>query len=134
MGVASFVDPERKVVLTVFSGVVSIDDVKSSCASIKANPEFRPDFHQLIDLSNASKLDLHYDELNILAEVHDPFSDKGRRACIGPNSVSFGIGRMYQMILNNPAFRVFRSEREAINWLGLDGFTLKAAQGGGGTK
>jgi len=57
-------------------------EIKSSCADIKAHPEFRPDFRQLIDLSEVSKLDLRYSELNLLAEFHDPFSDKGRRAVI----------------------------------------------------
>ena len=70
-------------------------------------------------------MDLRYDELALLAEVHDPFSEKGRRAVAGPNSVSFGIGRMYQMILNTPEFQGFRSHREALDWLGLDGVTLK---------
>jgi len=48
--VASFVDPSNRVVISVCSGVVTLKDVKSSYAEIKANPGFRPDFSQLIDL------------------------------------------------------------------------------------
>ena len=47
---ASFVDPSNRVVISVCSGVVTLKDVKSSYAEIKANPGFRPDFSQLIDL------------------------------------------------------------------------------------
>src|SRR5437899_498422 len=129
MCVSSFVDVSNRAVISVCSGVVTLDEVKSSCAEIQAHQEFRPDFRQLIDLSQASKLDLHYEDLNILAEFHDPFSEKGRRAVVALNSVSFGISRMYQMILNSPEFQVFRSHREALNWLGLEGVRLKVAAG-----
>jgi len=74
-------------VISACSEVVTLDEVKSSCAKIKAHPEFRPDFRQLIDLSEASKLDLHHEELNILAEIHDPFSENSRRAVDGPNPI-----------------------------------------------
>ena len=117
MCVTSFVDPSDRIVVTLFSGSVTIE-VKSSCKGIKANPKFEPDFRQFIDLSKASELHLHYQDLNQLAEVSDPFSGDAKRALVGPTALSFGIGRMYEIIVNSPSFQVFRSQMEALTWLG----------------
>jgi len=133
MCVSSFVDPSNRVVIPVCSGVVTLDEVKSSCAEVKAHPLFRSDFRQLIDLSEMSKLDLRYNELNLLAEFHDPFLEKGRRAVIAPHPVSFGVGRRYQMILTSPEFQGFRSHSEATTWLGLEGVRLRVTAGRSGT-
>jgi hypothetical protein len=127
MCVTSFVDASNRVVITLFSGSVTIDDVKSSCKGINANPEFKPDFRQFIDLSKASELHLHYQDLNQLAEISDPFSGDARRALVGPTPVSFGIGRMYEIILNSPDFQVFRSKPEALAWLGISQSALDKA-------
>jgi hypothetical protein len=130
MCVESFVDPSNRVVVTICSGRVTLEDVRANCQGIKANPEFRPDFRQFIDLSKASELNLRYQDLNQLAEVHDPFSDDAKRALLGPTTLSFGIGRMYGTILNRPGFQVFRSQPEALAWLGLNEVELEKATAG----
>jgi hypothetical protein len=84
----SFVYPSNRVVVTVFSGRVTLEDVRASCRGIKANFEFQPDFRQFIDLSKASELLLHYQDLNQLAEVHDPFSSDAKRALFGPSTAT----------------------------------------------
>jgi hypothetical protein len=128
MCVTSFVDVPNRIVVTLFSGSVTIDDVKASCQGIKANPEFHPDFRQFIDLSKASELHLHYQDLNQLAEVSDPFSRDAKRAVVGPTALSFGIGRMYEIIVNSPGFQVFRSQPEALAWLGISESAISAIQ------
>ena len=130
MCVTSFVDPSNRIVVTLFSGSVTIDEVKSSCKGIKANPKFEPDFRQFIDLSKASELHLHYQDLNQLAEVSDPFSGDAKRALVGPTALSFGIGRMYEIIVNSPGFQVFRSQSEALAWLGISESAIKEATAG----
>jgi len=130
MCVTSFVDPSHRIVVTLFSGSVTIDDVRASCQGIKANPAFQPDFRQFIDLSKASELHLHYQDLNQLAEVSDPFSGDAKRALVGPTALSFGIGRMYEIIVNSPTFQVFRSQPEALAWLGISESAIKEAAAG----
>jgi len=127
MCVNSFVDPSNRIVVTLFTGRVTIDDVQASCRGIKANPAFEPDFRQFIDLSKASELHLHYQDLNQLAEISDPFSGDAKRALLGPTALSFGIGRMYEIILNSPGFQVFRSQPEALTWLGITESALEKA-------
>jgi hypothetical protein len=129
MPAASFVDASHRVVITVCSGELTLDEVKTTFADIRGHPEFRPDFHQLIDLSEVSKCDLYFKDLYQLTEHgHDPFSRKGKRAVVAPNAVLFGIGRMYQQVLDSQKFEVFHSLLEATSWLGLNAVILQAAQ------
>jgi hypothetical protein len=120
MPAASFVDSSHRVVITVCSGELTLDEITATCAEIQGHPEFRPDFQQLIDLSIASKCHLFAKDLYQLKHAYDPFSNKGKRAVVAPDAVWFGIGRMYQLMLNSTQFDVFRSLPEAIAWLGLE--------------
>jgi hypothetical protein len=99
--------------------VLTRADLEATFAEIGGNPEFQPDFQQLIDLSKVSKCPLYSRDLYQL-KVYDPFSNKGKRAVVAPRGVLFGIGRMYQQILSSPQFEVFHSLVEAVSWLGLN--------------
>jgi hypothetical protein len=120
MPAASIVDSSHRVVITVCSGELTLDEIKATSAEIQGHSEFHPDFQQLIDLSAASKCHLYAKDLYQLKDAYDPFSNKGKRAVVAPDAVWFGIGRMYQLMLNSTQFAVFRSLPEAIAWLGLD--------------
>lgn len=128
MPAVSFVDSSHRVVVTICSGDLTLHEVKATFADIHGNPDFRPDFQQLIDLSEVSKCPLYSKDLYQLKQAHDPFSNEGKRALVAPHAVLFGIGRMYQQILSSSQFEVFRSLVDAMSWLGLNAVILGAAQ------
>jgi hypothetical protein len=128
MPAVSFVDASHPVVITICSGVLTLADLKVTFAEIRGNPEFRPNFQQLINLSEVSKCHLYSKDLYQLKQAYDPFSNKGKRAMVAPHGVLFGIGRMYQQILNSQQFEVFHSLLEATSWLGLNAVILEGAQ------
>lgn len=128
MPVVSFVDSSHRVVVTICSGDLTFDEVKATFAEIRRHPDFHPDFHQLITLSEVSKCLLYFKDLYQLKQAHDPFSNKGKRAVVAAHGVLFGVGRMYQQILNSQQFEVFHSLVEARTWLGLNAVMLEAAQ------
>jgi hypothetical protein len=128
MPAASFVDSCNRVVITVCTGELTLDEIKMTCAEIHGHKEFCPDFQQLIDLSEASTCHLYAKDLYQLKHAYDPFSNKGKRAVVAPDAVWFGIGRMYQLMLNSAQFEVFRSLPEAIAWLGLNATILEAGR------
>ena len=49
-----------------------------------------------------------------------------RRAAIAPNDVEFGLARMFGTYAGSQGHlvEVFRTERGALEWLGLDGGTV----------
>jgi hypothetical protein len=128
MPATSFVDASHRVVITLCSGVLTLADLKATFAEIRRNPEFRANFQQLINLSEVCQCDLYSKDLYQLKQTYDPFSNKGKRAMVAPRGVLFGIGRMYQQILNSQQFEVFHSLAEARTWLGLNAVIPEAAQ------
>jgi hypothetical protein len=128
MPAASFVDSSHRVVVTICSGALTLADLKSTFAEICGNPEFRPNFRQLIDLSKVSKCPLYARDLYQLKQAHDPFSNKGKRALVAPHGVLFGIGRMYQQILSSPQVEVFHLLVEAASWLELNTAILEIVE------
>ena len=113
MPAASFVDSSHRVVVTICSGELTLNEVKAAFAEIRRHPDFHPDFRQFITLSEVSKCLRCSKDPYRLKQAHDPFSNKSQRAAVAPHGVLFGIGRMYQLILSNQQFEVFHSLVEA---------------------
>lgn len=116
--------PYRLVISTCY-GELTVQELKSAGAGLRSHPEFHPGFRQLIDLSHVVKLHLHFRDLYQLKHADDPFSNDGKRAVFAPDDLSFGMSRMYQLILNTAHFEVFRSLADALAWLELDPATLE---------
>lgn len=127
MPVGHFVDPALRLVFTKCSGDVSRDDVVTSLNVLNDHLDFQPDFRQLVDLTQVSRLDLGFRDMEVIHRMHDPFSNKGKRAVVAPGSgATFGLARMYQLLLDHENFEVFQFARDAVVWLGRD-LTVLAA-------
>lgn len=117
MPVSSFVDVPNRLVITLCVGEVTLADLSATATEIRNHSGFHPDFRHLIDLSRVTYLHLHFPDLYHLRQACDPFSNQGRGAVVAPDAVSFGLSRMYQLIVDSPNFEVFRSLPEALGWL-----------------
>lgn len=120
MPAASYVDPSQRVVITLCAGEVTLPEVERACLSVRQNDAFRSDFCQLLDLSQVSRMQLHFRDLYGLRHSHDPFSHEARRAVVAVDTSTYGVGRMYQQLVDSPQFEIFRSLPEAVQWLGLN--------------
>jgi hypothetical protein len=125
MPAASFVDSHNRLVMTICTGELTLDEVETTYAEIHRHPEFCPDFQQFLDFSEASRCHLYAKDLYQLKHAHDPFSNRAKRAVVAPDAVWFGISRMYQLMLNSAQFEVFRSLPEASEWLGIEARVLE---------
>jgi len=127
MPTTSLVSTRYRLVITTCFGELTLDELKVGAAHVRNHPEFHPDFRQFIDLSHVVKLHLHFRDLYQLKHANDPFSNEGKRAVVAPSDLTFGMSRMYQLILNSAHFEVFHSLAEALAWLELDPATLEDA-------
>ena len=109
---------DERLVYTTFSGVVTLDDMVQFIASLRADPNFDPEFSEIVDLSNTSDVRLGYEEFKRLEEL-DPFADGSKWAFVIPtNPAVYGVTRMYHLIQNeDPAIKIFRTEQEAREWV-----------------
>jgi len=88
------------------------------------DPDFDPEFNQLIDLTAVTSLDISADEARAIAG-RKLFSFTSRRALVATSPAIFGMGRMMEVYneMSEVAsqVRIFYDLPSALKWLGLDG-------------
>lgn len=116
---------EHRLVISTASGLVTWDEIKARQDQTRTDPEFDPEFDQIVDLRSATRIELSGDQVRFLAGRRI-FSSRSRRAFVASNPSIFGVGRMwetYTEFSNHPTeIRLFRDLPSALKWLGLEGF------------
>ena len=127
MSVLNFIDPDHRVVITTCAGELTLVDIATSATELCDAPNFKPDFLQLLDLSQVTSIKVDHAGLYQLQSAYDPFSNKGRRAVVAPQENTAQIARVYRTLVSSSNFEVFGTLLEAIAWLGLEVQILEAA-------
>ncbi|MEO5715317.1 MAG: hypothetical protein ABIT37_17700 [Luteolibacter sp.] len=116
------IDSDRRMRIEEYQGKVGLADLKSIIYSMASDPCWSPDFHGLIDFSDA-ELDLSANDILRLALVfkHEDLRTRGWLAYVANNSTVFGIVRMLgYWSRNNDRIRIFGTRDEAEAWLELN--------------
>ncbi|HVH86375.1 MAG TPA: hypothetical protein VM912_06600 [Terriglobales bacterium] len=115
------VDPESHTVLVEFSGRSSMDESIALRKMLVSDPRFRDTYNELVDLRRLSASESDFSDFRTRGASMDPFSKYSRRAVAAPSDFAYGMARMYATVRAPEAtFAVFRSLREACDWLRLD--------------
>lgn len=111
------IDPERRRILTTWSGVVTLKENQDFIRALADHPDFDPTFDQLSD-ARAVTAAVSSDRLADLARSQ-VFTAGSRRAILVESDLVFGVSRMYQAYATQggPEVRVFRDPDEASEWL-----------------
>jgi hypothetical protein len=114
------VDANRRIVLLTIKGTISLEDVLSVQAKVRASPGFDPAFHLLADVTQADLSEITPEIMRRLVD-NRPADRSSRRAILVADDASFGLARMFQAFSEiaergNQA-RVFRDRDEAMRWL-----------------
>ncbi len=136
MPVSYTVFPEKRFLLVLAQGVVSYADLRSWLDDLLLDPDWRPGFRQLIDLTRVEKLTPTPVQLRGLADrarTRQVTLGGGRIAVVAPADHVFGVVRMYQAFSQDlpRSLRVFREMEAAIQWLEAPSEVWRA-QGGSG--
>jgi hypothetical protein len=117
-------DKERRLVITTASDRVTFAEAKAHQDQLKNNPDFQPEFDQLIDATAVTGFDISTEEAKSLCRTSPLFSSSSRRAWVAPNPLLFGMGRLIETYREieggGEQFRVFYNRSEALTWLGMD--------------
>ena len=73
---------DRRLVLSTASGVFTLADALAHQEQILADPDFNPQFSQLMDFTHVTKIDLSAEDICKLAE-RDIFHPTSSRAILG---------------------------------------------------
>ncbi|SRR6266700_3927832 len=117
------IDKERRLVISTGSEQLTFSQVKTHQDQLLNDPDFDPEFNQLIDMTAVTSLDISVDEAKMIAR-RKLFSSTSRRAFVATSPTIFGMGRMMEAYheMSNVAsqVRVFYDLPSALKWLGLE--------------
>ena len=118
------IEPSFGLLIDKFEGKMDWQDVFEGILTSAKDPEFQPGMNVLADLT-AAELDFGYEGASQMAiKVSKALTMKyGRIAVVAPESLQFGVARMFGMLLDNfdilVEYNVFPDFSKARTWLGL---------------
>ncbi len=117
-------DAAKRFLRTTVRGHVTDVDLTEHLACIVNDPAIAAPIHELVDLTEAERLDFSAARLQQLAAATVSHGERFRgmrTAVVAPTDVGFGIARMYELLadsLGSPiTVAVFRTVEQAEAWL-----------------
>ena len=113
------IDKERRLVMTSGAGILTKEDIWGHMDRLSADPDFQPDFCQLVDFRHITDVQFGPEEVRQFAE-RDIYSPKARRALLVKDDLHFGLARMFEIhreLRGETGIRVFRELDEALDWV-----------------
>ena len=114
---------EHRLVISTGSGVVTWEEIKARQDQTQTDPDFNPEYDQIVDLRAVTAFEMSTDQTRLLAS-RLIFSSQSKRAFIATRPSVFGVGRMWETsteFSENPSqIRVFYEVASALQWLGVD--------------
>lgn len=114
------VDIEQRWVHTMIWGEVSLADILSALEKGLMDPEVDPNFAEIVDLTEMTRMNLSVDEIRVLAQK-SAFSLNARRAIVvSVNGPVFEFARMYEILRElqgETGIRIFHTLDEALSWV-----------------
>jgi hypothetical protein len=117
------IDPVTRLVQKKFVGELGLDDLVRSLQVETDHPDWAPGCACLCDLSEASVRSVEAGDVRTFVatlRTHRQVYSGGRWAILAPTDLEYGMARMYLVLAEELGVEqeVFRSRREALDWLG----------------
>jgi len=115
------IDKQRRFVLSTGTGRLTKEDVLGHMNRISSDPDFDPNFSQLIDFTNVTELAFGPSEVREFAE-RNIFAPRARRAILVQTDLHFALARMFEIhreLRGEVGIGVFRTADQAMDWIAL---------------
>jgi hypothetical protein len=100
--------------------LASVVDFISNLILLGADARLTPDFRQVADFRDVTRLDVTSDGVRRSA-TNNPWGPDARRAFVAPLDETLGMIRMFGIYMHATAqFQIFRTLEPAMEWIGLD--------------
>ena len=113
------IDKERRLVLSSGDGVLTKEDIWGHMDRLSNDPDFNPEFSQVVDFRQITALEVEPEDVRQFAE-RNIFSPHSRRAILVKDDLQFGLARMFEIhreLKGEMGIRVFRTLDEAMDWI-----------------
>ena len=115
------IDPKRGLVTSRLWEVVTNDEVDEHNQRLRTDPQFDPDYRQLVDLSGITEIRITTPKVTAAAQ-DQYFTPGSRRAFVALTDATFGMARMFATraeAAGGQTIKVFRDRKTAEEWLGI---------------
>ncbi len=112
------IDPKGKQVRVKFGKKLNAAAIGSYASRLAADPSFRPDFSETVDLRDVEVVDLQAEDFLELADKIDPFSPEAKRAFVVQTVTQQHAARLHQILRSKRNIAIFGTIEEAENWIG----------------
>ena len=104
------------------TGVLDDATILETSDSLRADPEFDPEYAELLDATQADVTQISTGAIRTQTEKTPLYSSKSRRAVVVPTELGYGMARMFELLLGGGAgeVRVFYSLKDAEAWVDPD--------------
>jgi len=116
-----YIDAKHGIVYSKATGVLDRAAVLDHMDRLSQHPEFRPEFNQLLDFRETTKVDLTAEQVQALA-MRRIFSERSKRAFVVSSDLQYGLSRVFEAYRNlagEKGIRIFREMSQALSLLGL---------------
>ena len=117
------IDKKQSLVITTAWDCLTFPEAKAHQGQLLIDPDFSPEYSQLVDLRAVTKFDLSAWEAKQIAG-RPLFSTNSRRAIVASDPATFGMGRLmeayHEMSDAASQVHVFRDLPSAVKWLGVE--------------
>ena len=110
-------DAEKRLVEVKFRGRITADDIARYAKSLLSRAEFNPTFSEIVDLTEATEIDLPASDFLKLADAIDPFWAEAKRAFVATTAVQNHAARLHKILRADRNIEIFESLEEARAWI-----------------
>src|SRR5262245_1189767 len=96
-------DSKQRLVVVTVTGVLTDQDLLEGYDQMVADPRFRSDYHQLVDLRGATGEAVTAQGVRALVGRDPEFAPTSRRAIVIRSQLGFGMARMYEILRGGEA-------------------------------
>jgi hypothetical protein len=114
------IDCSSRLVCVRFTKKLTIAQIERYANRVRSDPQFRPDYSEIVDLTQVEEVELRAEEFLLLADKIDPFSPEAKRAFVVRDSVQSHAARMHKVLRPKRTIEVFHSVEEAERWIKLN--------------
>lgn len=122
MPVRYIIHKQKRLVITTGWDRITFDEAKAHQDQLLNDPDFDPEFNQLLDGTAATDYALAGDQIRLIVSRR-VFSPTSRRALVVSSNYAYGIARMlatyYEMSEVASPMSIFHDRDSALKWLGI---------------
>lgn len=109
------IDRGRRLVYSSFHGKVTGDELLRHRGTIAADPDFSPDFDEIVDFTAVNEIQVNKETIATMAESQSLYSPTVKHVVVAPAEVAFKLANEFKDLAGNarPNLTVVRTRADA---------------------